>query len=335
MLSIFAFAFVGLAYGENDDSNYVEANTGSPIFGGRWFADSDDPLWTVRSDYLYMKRSPQNARNLVTKSSGSSPGTVFLNANEFRFDYSPGWDVSLIRQNVLGTQWSLEGLYSSIDDWSASRGIVHSTGGAYVRYKNVLGTPTTSTQADISGDYQSNLHNFELNVRRDICPRGAFLMGFRYVNLREHLDILNEFYTTPHNLMRNSIEAKNSLIGFQMGFDGHVFSVGRFSVDGFVKAGVFNNTVQNSVAITQTGASYKSAGRDVNTSFVGDAEISGVYKITKHLSARAGYQWMWLGGVGLVTDQVPVSDPKNGTANVSLNTTEYYNGAFGGLEFNF
>ncbi len=82
---------------------------------------------------------------------------------------------------------------------------------------------------------------------------GALVIGYRYLDLRENgLTIFQTVLSNPPNPVKHEIKAENQLSGVQIGFDGHIFSYGRLSADGLIKAGVFNNRAGNNTAITQT-----------------------------------------------------------------------------------
>jgi hypothetical protein len=303
------------------------------------YAQDDDPLNTVRSDYIYLHRSQPTRRNLVTTT--SSGGTVLLNATDFDLGYSNGWDISLMRNNVLDTGWNLEALYFSVDDWLATD-TVTSNGGSYIRYQTAIGN--ASNRATIMSNYRSNLHNFELNVRHEMGSRGSFLMGVRYVHLREHLGILDEMHSTtsPYplvNRLNSQTETTNYLIGAQAGFDGYIYKIGRFELGGFAKAGIYNNAVNNYTTVTQTSPvqNINASARAVRTSFVGDAAVIGAYKYSEHLTFRAGYQLLVIGGAAAVTDQVTLMKPTASppTGNVNYWSSPVYYGPFAGMEFSF
>jgi hypothetical protein len=256
-----------------------------------------------------------------------------MNANEFDLGTSAGWDISLMRRHVLGTEWGVEGVYFAVDSWDAARGVVNSPAGAVVQFQTPLGN--TAFPADVSGYYGSALHNVEMNLRRDLGCWGQFLVGFRYMDLRENgLTIVQDILDDPVNHATYGIEARNHLAGFQIGVDGHLWSRGRFTVDGLLKAGIYDNDASNGVLITEdVGPGYASAAHDNHTAFVGDLALTGVYDLNDCWSVRAGYQLLWMEGVALASDQVAASDPSGGTASVATNGSPFYHGAFVGLEF--
>ncbi len=78
-------------------------------------------------------------------------------------------------------------------------------------------------------------------------------------------------------------------------------------------------------------SSWVSAG-GWETAFHGQVGLSGMYRMTDHLVLRFGYQFMWLSGIALAPNQIPVSDLGASTAAVSTSDL-FLDGAHVGLEF--
>lgn len=336
-LFLFVFILVGLAFGEdtavNNSNNCEDCSSCAPEGCGAWFTGYCDSLWTVRADGLLLHRSKPGNTVLVV----NNDDAPIFNANEFDLGISAGWDISIIRRCVLGTQWGIEGLYYSVDNWSASRGVERSADGAWVTFEGYyIGNDYPQ---DVWGDYRSGLHNIELNARRAIGCRGDFLIGFRYIDLRERMDIfMNTLYPDgSRNFGTYDIQASNELSGIQVGFDGHIFSRGRLTVDGLVKAGVFNDSAGNSAVLTQQHViePHYSAASANHTASLEEMAFTAVYELNSNWSFRAGYQLMWLQGVALASDQVAVSDIESHTATVDTDGSLFYHGAILGLECNF
>jgi hypothetical protein len=331
---IFGFILVGLTYGEDGIASRGDCSPCESEACGDCFAGCCESLWTVRADGVFLHRANSRNRVLVTDQFASG-GTVLLNANELNPGFSEGWDVSIIRKNVLDTCWDIEGIYYSVDNWNASRGVVRSPSGAWVQYQNPLGNGFFPS--DISADYHSGLHNVELNARREIGEWGALVIGFRYLDLRENgMTIFQTIVASPPNPAQHNVSSENNLTGAQIGLDGHIFSRGKLTVDGLVKGGVFNNSASNRVLITENaGPGFQSAAHVDHSAFVAEMTFTGVYSLNDHWSCRAGYQLLWIENVALAYDQVAVSDPANSTASVNTNGCPFYQGIILGMECNY
>ena len=58
-----------------------------------------------------------------------------------------------------------------------------------------------------------------------------------------------------------------------------------------------------------------------------------MHNLTDRLSARVGYQLLWLEGVALATDQLDNSNPSIPIATLDNGGGVFYHGGFAGTEF--
>ena len=100
------------------------------------------------------------------------------------------------------------------------------------------------------GTYASRLYNAELNVRWNPLSNVTMLAGFRWVHLRENLQGALEPPTVSWEPPFWNTTTTNNLYGFQIGADGKIFERGRFSIDGLVKAGIFDNNAVESTGVS-------------------------------------------------------------------------------------
>ena len=134
----------------------------------------------------------------MTDSFGSA-GHPLLNANEFDLGTSAGWDISVMRHNILGSAWSLEGNYFGLDDWDATRGVERSAAGAVVRFIHPIGN--VNYPVDVSASYRSALHSVELN---GLAAAGRLGIVARRVSAtsilnEKSMDIYSTILATPPN----------------------------------------------------------------------------------------------------------------------------------------
>ena len=103
------------------------------------------------------------------------------------------------------------------------------------------------------------------------------------------------------------------------------------------KAGVFYNTALQRTTVTFAGAPVGplAAAAD-QTSFFGELGILGTVRLNKWWSWRAGYNFFWLSGVAVPSDQLSITNANlsAGPASVLVNTngSVLLNGASTGLE---
>ncbi|HWA98835.1 MAG TPA: hypothetical protein VG713_10105 [Pirellulales bacterium] len=288
------------------------------------------PCWTVRVGTLFLDRSRPSNSNILT--STFAPGsTPILNANQLQPNTGWGYDVSALRRNVLGSDYTLEARYFGVYGFNSSFGPFTSPTGSAIQYVVPLGNVVFPEV--VSASYASQLQSAELNTWR---PRSGWLfplVGFRYVDLTERGLSTIHNVGPGLNLATNRVNAFNRLFGAQVGLDGYLYQRRRLSFSGVGKAGVYGNTASNSVLLTQTaGPTFGSSASQGNAAFVGEVGLTGQYRLSNAWSLRATYELLWLDGVALATDQVRVSNPGFGTATVATNTV-FYHGAFLGVEY--
>jgi hypothetical protein len=287
------------------------------------------PLWTVYGDAIFLHRSRPN--NAVVFNDGV--GAALLNATDLGFGTAAGFRIGVVRHQVLGTAWDLETLYSGIDGWRATTGVLPATG-TEIPFATPLGDPLNFSHN--WANFRSELHNVEVNGRRPIREWLSFLAGFRYIELNEELSMFqNIFVGADENLTAGSVDTANHLFGFQIGVDGQIWNRGRLELNGVLKAGIYNNTAKNQATWSESlipGVDIARASDD-HTAFVGEIGLTGLYKLDRGWAIRGGYQLLWIEGVALASDQIAVSDPDAGTASVNTGGSPFYHGAFVGLEF--
>jgi putative beta barrel porin BBP7 len=292
------------------------------------------PRWTIRAGALWLTRSTPDPAVLVTNSFFPG-GATLLNANQFHFNFAPGFEVDAIRHNVRDSGWDVQARFFDVWNMNASTPSVFSPAGAVVQYGIPLGN--TSFPATISASYNSQLLSTELNLRRQTSRDWlTVLTGFRYVELDEQgLSILQNIGGL--NLARNQINALNHLFGGQVGAEVNLLNRRRLSLTTFGKAGLYGVSNSNSVRITQsaTPVTFTSAATDGNVAFVGEMGVAGMYTINNRWALRTAYQLLWVDGVALASDQVRSSSPffgSLGTATVSTGNV-FYQGLFVGFQY--
>ena len=315
--------------GEHVPSTFRYEPTGLGGWNGHNCGCGCDPRWTLRAGALWMKRADPSSAVLVTDGTLVTP---VLNANQFNFDFAPGYELDAIRHNAGGSGWDLEARFFNVDNMNASVPTILSPTGAFTSYLIPLGNGLPST---ISGSYDSSLLSTELNVRRQAAPDWlTVLAGFRYLRLSEKGATLLQDIGPGLNLATIQNNSNNDLFGAQLGAEIDLLTQGRFNFNTFGKAGLYANHNSNNVFISQSAfpATFASSASSTQAAFVGELGFVSAYRITDSLSLRSTYQLMWVDGVALASDQVAVSNPLVGTASIDRNGT-FYQGFFVGLEY--
>jgi hypothetical protein len=137
-------------------------------------------------------------------------------------------------------------------------------------------------------------------------------VGFRYLNLREHLRIYGERgqQTGSGTIAVESgvydIRTSNNLYGPQVG--ARVRRWGRrlgWEMAG--RAGIFGSDAQQEQYIVDflpEPVRPLTSAADGQVAFVGDLNFTGIYRLNDVWNLRAGYNLIWITGVALAPDQL-------------------------------
>jgi hypothetical protein len=161
--------------------------------------------------------------------------------------------------------------------------------------------------------YESDLHSGEANLVCcccccDCCGRCyslEYLTGFRYISLNESFSMTA--FDSAEGTSTYRVKAKNDLYGAQVGARARN-CYGRWSLESTAKAGVYGNDMeqqQSSIVDFQNVVYLPASGsREGDVAFVGDFNITGIYRLNGCWGLRAGYNLIWIEGVALAADQL-------------------------------
>ena len=160
-------------------------------------------------------------------------------------------------------------------------------------------------------------------MRHPIWERLSVLMGFRYLDLHEELNANIDGDPTF------DVNVDNHLYGGQIGLNVAFINTCNCSIEGVVKAGVYGNSSD----LAMTTPTFVGGLLTTHTAVQGEVGLTAIFQLTDHLSARLGYQAMWLDGVAIASDQVEYVDTSN--AKPYMGGTLFYHGATAGFEYAF
>jgi hypothetical protein len=224
--------------------------------------------------------------------------------------------------------------------------------------------PSGATVGDIynAGDSvrlyrDTEIYNFEFNMLRNGGQytnwRGAqanyeLLAGFRLFQFNEELRYVSNSSAPGYpTTLDYSLDAENTLAGFQVGGRNEVCLSRRWKMTGGASFGLFNNYIETNQRITdETGYSPRIAtgpatGRPFDYSDdKNDAAVLGQFDLgltcclTRHARARVGYRALGVAGVALAAHQIPAdfTDP-DALGNANANGELLLQGLVYGLEF--
>lgn len=160
-----------------------------------------------------------------------------------------------------------------------------------------------------------------------------FIAGFRYLELRDRVGMRSNNGGAVGTV---NIDTYNRLLGGQVGVRAG-YDFGLFGLQGFAKAGLYQNDASESTRIANSAA----VGVDRNLHNGGQcesflAELQGMvtYRPSASWTLRAGYNAMWLAQVALANDQV-LTPPNSFNTGLILNqgSDMIVHGPFAGAEF--
>ena len=259
-------------------------------------------------------------------------GVEAFNSNQFRQGFSAGPKISLTYHGDSG--YGVELSYFNIFDQSASKTIGPDNPADWL----VMKAPGLFWQTQ-DFPYQgmawraaTNLYNAEANGRLDITSRVTLLAGVRWLQLNDDLEgtltpadrsqptwkqtypyytyNLSQVGLLPLDLPAGNYppfwntSTTNNLYGVQIGADVKVLEFGRFSLDGVIKIGLFDNYAEQSTGVSLKKQVQPSQATTNHAAFVSEAGLQLKYQLTKGLALKAGYEVLWLDGVALAPGQI-------------------------------
>jgi hypothetical protein len=187
------------------------------------------------------------------------------------------------------------------------------------------------------------------------------LAGFRWFQLNDNLQgtltpadrtaptwkttcpLCNLFQVTPDGPIGNlppfwNAGTTNNLYGVQLGLDGKILEFGRFSLDGRITIGLFDNNAEQSTGVSIAKVVHPTTATANGVAFVSEASLQLKYRVMQGLSLKAGYEVLWLVGVALAPGQIKetfASPSVVRALGVNHGSNVLFHGATFGLEYSF
>ena len=335
------------------------------------------PQWTFSAEAIGLTRQGGVNQTLVARVPGSVPyyaspgldsstypGAEALNSSQFWQRLAVGPKLSLTYHGDSG--YGAELSYFSVLGLSATK----ATGPDNPADWLVMKAPGTFWQTQ-DFPYQAmvwrdatSLYSVEANARLELSPRVTVLAGLRWLQLNDRLQgtLTPADHTAPTwkqscpgaDLLAlctgSPVESagayppfwttstKNNLYGVQIGIDGKLLELGRLSLDGVVKIGLFDDAAEQSTVVSMRKQLLPSRAATNHATFASEAGLQVKYQLTKGLAVKAGYEALWLDGVALAPGQIQESltTPASVTAlGVNCRSSALFQGGTVGLEYSF
>jgi hypothetical protein len=309
------------------------------------------PRWTASAECIILDRVGSVNQTLVSTYPPHSPlvlgtGTERLNSNDLNQGVAAGPRVGLIRHGDGG--YDVEFSFFQIDGWNSASSIApNGTAGPIAPPPDwlVFTAPggfvqtTDNTTQDMAWVYTTKLYNAELNVRWELCPRVTMLAGFRWVSLWE--DLQGTISPSDRTAPFWDTKTRNNLYGLQIGQQWKMLNCGRFSLDGLLKAGLFDNDAAETTGVSIYRHVFPESASTDHAAFLGEIGLRCKYQVTQGLLLKVGYEAFCLQGVALAPAQIPQTN-SHGTLPVTVQACGvdsgsgvFYHGATAGLEYSF
>jgi hypothetical protein len=302
-----------------------------------------EPLWTdyALTDALFWGRDNQ-AGNVPLIVDGGS-GVPLISAGDPQFPVAAGVRAFYGQRNPCECGWEIG--YFGVYGMSASR-FATATPPAFLQAPEPIGSALTADGESATVKYNSTINSAEANVFRtwhgwrDYSESWLtldWLAGFRYVGVEEQATITTDCCVVDSTRIAvpYSVRTRNNMFGGQIGSRAR-WTWDRWALEGWAKAGILGNAekqIQDPLidyrGFQQRGA-LSATGSEVG--FIGDINLSVIYRLTDVWGIRAGYNTVWIGGVALAPNQFDFANTS--TAGTGLNSGDgiFLNGANLGLE---
>ena len=170
------------------------------------------------------------------------------------------------------------------------------------------------------------------------------LAGFRWVNLSEELEGILLPPTPPGTGPFWDTQTKNNLYGFQIGADAKLLERGRFSIDGVVKAGIYDNHAEEASSVRMDRIQFgESCTRPIISPSLARPACSASIKLSRDFRSRLvtkrcgceGVAWRPARCGNVCHGDILPQDNYVQALGVNCNSGVFYHGATVGLEYSF
>lgn len=309
---------------------YGEGGSGAQ----RWF--------DIEAEWVYMTRDDVGRSQPFT--SDGLNGPIVLTTDDLSFDFRSG--VRATANIQLGAGNIFETTYLGAFNWRTSAEVTGDNN--LFSVMSQFGTSPFNGFDDTDRsqlhriEYSSSIDTVEMNYRRRwMAPnrrlQGSTLIGIRYAYLDEDFRYLTIGPNDP-GMMNYLVNTTNSMTGAQVGGDLWVCIIPGLSVGGEAKVGLYGNraTQRTSIAADSFTELYTEKVRNDMASFLGDANLTMIWRINQNWTFRAGYTFLYLDAVALAADNFNPQPPFVAgvrTANIDDNGDVFYHGFTAGCEW--
>jgi hypothetical protein len=140
----------------------------------------------------------------------------------------------------------------------------------------------------------------------------------------------NEFITVPYG-----VGTRNNMFGAQVGRRAR-WDWNRWSIENWAKAGILGNAQEQyqNALVDFEGFQWRPARSTFGSSvgFIGDVNLSAIYRLTEVWGIRAGYNLIWIDGLALAPNQFDFTNTATSGTLLASGGGIFMHGANLGLE---
>jgi hypothetical protein len=302
----------------------------------RWF--------DVQADYVYLRRDDLAEPQAFT--SQGQGGPTILEMDDLAFDETSGFRTTVAMQLRSGN--SIEASYLAGFNWSSYAMVESQTDNLFSVMSDFGNAPPggfddTDAASMHMIAYSSGFDTVELNYRqRWVAPncrvQGSWLVGVRYFNLAEDFRYSTQSPGGTPGWMDYFAGASNNMTGVQTGGDLWVCIIPGLHVGTEVKLGMYGNHAQQLTQIEAFSFVEPVIERETSdrVAFVGDFNLTFLWKLNQNWTLRGGYMAMYTDGVALAADNFNAGPPfvaGQRTPFINASGDVFYHGLTAGVEW--
>ena len=264
---------------------------------------------------------------------GANPGSVpVLSVSDLDLD-KLRYGLEIVGNIQTGVGSNVEVRYFGLNNWTSSltarsTAIPPATPNLYSIF-SLFGTvpPGGFDDTDRSLvhtiDYNSELHNGEVNFRRrwvsaSDWTQGSFLFGIRYFDLDERFGFAaigsndNTFTFDQLRFFNYDVNTRNQLTGVQVGGDLWLNLMPGVQIGVEGKSGIYGNHAEvESLIVANSVPGVREFLQDGKTAFVGEITASAVYRVSYAFAIRGSYNFLYVDNVALAPENFNTRDFTN------------------------
>jgi len=301
-----------------------------------------EPLWTTYAltDALFWGRDNQAINRPLVVTVGDN--TPLISARDPQFAVAPGVRAFYGQRDPCECGWEIG--YFGIYGATASRSV--STVDPFLQVPNPIGQDLTADAEQATVKYTSVINSAEANTFltrhewRDHSQSWLtvdWLAGFRYVGVEDQASIILDCcqQTDQATTVPYSVRTRNNMFGGQIGVRPR-WTWDRWALEGWAKAGLLGNSQKQIQAplFDYTGFQQRPglSATGTETAFIGDINLSVIYRLTDVWGIRAGYNVVWIDGLALAPNQFAFANTDVAGSALASSGGIFLSGANLGLE---